>query len=562
MKLHHATLTGYTMPCLEGVSTPIEMLIHHARVSSTANQFNHATGEKLFKSLIRRKEWSPLEQISLNFEVYTTRDVSQQMIRHKSLHFQELCIEGNQKVTTLTCLGKVKKVKISDLYKRYKSSYWGRSDQLVRVYDENSKTLIPAKIKEVFSTGKKHVYKMSLEGRSRHRVYSIICTKDHKLLTFEGFKRLGDIDIEKDFVATNGKPVYQNYEWLKNAKDFSILTKTGLQGIADLANTTTHTIRKWLRINGLQYSKKEVASYNPIWNKGLPSELQPRYGKYMPLETREKIREKSRKGYKNNLYKTGNYTKESLSWRRKVAQWCLGYKQELLIKQGYKCAISGKSIDITTAEVDHILPVYARPDLAFNIENLQVLSKEQHKIKTERESKDARLSIVYRKIKSIDYYGEVETYDLEVEHTSHNYVCEGIITHNSQRYADVSEQECEVRTARGKHETDRQKSVAIELSDPRVSEWYSKQREAYDKAKQAYEWALHNGIAKEVARSVLPIGITTKLYVAGTLRDFYHYCMVRCDEKTQLEHRKVAESIRENIYNLFPILREIDNECE
>ena len=222
MKLHHAILTGYTMPCLEGVSTPLEMLIHHARVSSTANQFNHATGEKLFKSLIRRKEWSPLEQISLNFEVYTTRDVSQQIIRHHSLRIQE---------------------------------------------------------------------------------YSF-------------------------------------------------------------------------------------------------------------------------------------------------------------------------------------------------------------------------------------------------------------------RYADAREQECEVRIARLKHDTDRQKSVDVCLSDPRVAIWFEKQRKAYEIAKEAYEWALHQGIAKEVARSVLPLGITTKLYVAGTLRDFYHYCMVRCDEKTQLEHRKVAESIRENIYNLFPILREIDHECK
>ena len=220
MKLHSAKLTGYTMPVLEGVNTPLQLLIHHARVSSTANQFKHETGERLFKSLIRRKEWSPLEQVSLNFEVYTTRDVSQQIIRHHSLKIQE---------------------------------------------------------------------------------YSF-------------------------------------------------------------------------------------------------------------------------------------------------------------------------------------------------------------------------------------------------------------------RYADAREQECEVRIARLKHDTDRQKSVDVCLSDPRVALWFEKQRKAYEIAKEAYEWALHQGIAKEVARSVLPLGITTKLYVAGTLRDFYHYCCVRCDEKTQKEHRQVATSIRQHIYDLFPILAEVDNE--
>ena len=89
MKLHSARLTGYTVPCLDGLETPSQMVAHHARVSSTANQFKHDTGSKLIQSLIKRKEWSPLEMVNLVFEIYTTRDISRQILRHRSLSFQE-----------------------------------------------------------------------------------------------------------------------------------------------------------------------------------------------------------------------------------------------------------------------------------------------------------------------------------------------------------------------------------------------------------------------------------------------------------------------------------------
>jgi thymidylate synthase (FAD) len=82
-------LVSVTQPCVEGVSTPAELLAWHARISNTANQMNHATGEKLMRSLIRRQEWSPFDMIALTFEVTTTRDISRQMIRHWSFRFQE-----------------------------------------------------------------------------------------------------------------------------------------------------------------------------------------------------------------------------------------------------------------------------------------------------------------------------------------------------------------------------------------------------------------------------------------------------------------------------------------
>lgn len=80
---------GVTRPVIEELETSGQMLAWCARVSSTANQSNHATGPKLIASLIKREEWSPLEMVSATLEIVTTRDIARQILRHRSFAFQE-----------------------------------------------------------------------------------------------------------------------------------------------------------------------------------------------------------------------------------------------------------------------------------------------------------------------------------------------------------------------------------------------------------------------------------------------------------------------------------------
>lgn len=93
-------LIGVTTPMVDGVNTPEELLAYCARVSSAANQGNHLTGWKLLKRLIFKSEWSPFEMVSVTMEVETTRDVSRQMLRHRSFSFQEFS-QRYAKVTEL-----------------------------------------------------------------------------------------------------------------------------------------------------------------------------------------------------------------------------------------------------------------------------------------------------------------------------------------------------------------------------------------------------------------------------------------------------------------------------
>lgn len=69
----------------------------------------------------------------------------------------------------------------------------------------------------------------------------------------------------------------------------------------------------------------------------------------------------------------------------------------------------------------------------------------------------------------------------------------------------------------------------------------------------AYRAALDLGVAKEVARALLPEGLVpTKMYMNGTLRSWIHYWSVRCGPETQKEHREVAEKTRDVILQAYP----------
>lgn len=107
----------------------------------------------------------------------------------------------------------------------------------------------------------------------------------------------------------------------------------------------------------------------------------------------------------------------------------------------------------------------------------------------------------------------------------------------SQRYAAV-EDEPVFREARLQHPTDRQASVEC---DPDAL-WESNQTSVWTMAAEAYRYALSAGIAKEVARAVLPEGMTpSRLYMAGTLRSWLHWIELRSEQGTQKEHRLLAE---------------------
>jgi thymidylate synthase (FAD) len=122
----------------------------------------------------------------------------------------------------------------------------------------------------------------------------------------------------------------------------------------------------------------------------------------------------------------------------------------------------------------------------------------------------------------------------------------------SQRYAEV--QGFELADCRLQDEKNRQNS--LETDDLALKYWWEgAQNRVLDDARFMYESALKKGIAKEVARKLLPEGLTmSRMYMKGTLRNWIHYLEVRCDPATQKEHREVALLIKEQLLKCYPTM--------
>ena len=98
----------------------------------------------------------------------------------------------------------------------------------------------------------------------------------------------------------------------------------------------------------------------------------------------------------------------------------------------------------------------------------------------------------------------------------------------------------------------RQNSISVDDTELQ-QQWEGYQQGVINAAKQAYNWAIENGIAKEQARAVLPEGNTvSRLYVNGTIRSWIHYIELRSANGTQLEHMELAVAIADAIAQIYP----------
>ena len=130
----------------------------------------------------------------------------------------------------------------------------------------------------------------------------------------------------------------------------------------------------------------------------------------------------------------------------------------------------------------------------------------------------------------------------------------------SQRYADpVKSLNVVYREARLQDTKNRQNS--IEVFDNYIQkEWANKQEDVWKVCEGAYKWAIENGLAKEVSRSVLPEGLMeSKLYMHGTIRSWIHYIETRTDPSTQKEHREIANLCAIELGKCFPMIFELQN---
>jgi thymidylate synthase (FAD) len=126
----------------------------------------------------------------------------------------------------------------------------------------------------------------------------------------------------------------------------------------------------------------------------------------------------------------------------------------------------------------------------------------------------------------------------------------------SQRYAAAPDEPV-FREARLQDTKNRQNSFAFD--NPDLQDWWIDiQTTVARETHQLYRAALARGIAKEVARTVLPEGLTSSwLYMAGSIRSWIHYIQLRTGNGTQQEHREIAMQCRDILTRHLPSLRRL-----
>jgi thymidylate synthase (FAD) len=133
----------------------------------------------------------------------------------------------------------------------------------------------------------------------------------------------------------------------------------------------------------------------------------------------------------------------------------------------------------------------------------------------------------------------------------------------SQRYADPTKDLSFVyRDARKQDTKNRQNSIELDLTnddDRRLAyQWEMIQKTVIEKSRDAYDWAIKSGIAKEQARAVLPEGlIESRIYMNGTLRSWIHFIELRSSNGTQKEHQEVAVACAKVIAEIFPLATDL-----
>jgi thymidylate synthase (FAD) len=252
-------------------------------------------GEKVIKYLLsgERGHYGPLEHPQITFNVgFFPHSMMQQIRTHRvGISFDVQCLAGDTEVTFVKASGSLKKVKISELYDlwtngekavrerkihgrnnespgTYRSDCKKRLEKMsLRVLNEETGQFEMSHLQDVVCSGIQPVYRLTLEDGK-----TLDCTTNHKLLTSEGWQRMGEavdlvldssrqvVDTRKDcWLLCNGNTVagngfYRDKIWLKE----QIEQGKSPQEMAEISQCSLTTIREWSKRHGLKLNSKDT----------------------------------------------------------------------------------------------------------------------------------------------------------------------------------------------------------------------------------------------------------------------------------------------------------------
>jgi len=449
---------------------------------------------------------------------------------------------------------------------------WRVQRMRIRVLNEETSEFTHGHIRDVIDKGVQPVYRITLEDGKQ-----ITLTENHRLLSTDGWRTMRDAlglvgDGEQAQMTAdcrllvNGVPVHQDESWLRARR------REGLSvgEIADRAGCSYHTVRKWLKLHDLSFKPSERS--HPAWNKGRSGYRTSL--KHSP-EHLEAIR-RARTGAASNFWR-GGLTSE----RASTAAWTTLQAPKVHAQYDYTCQECGRRGGKLHAH--HIAPVWLEPARQRDIGNLISLCGDCHRaVHRTRQSElvfsrrfSARIGSIQDvavpsrrgfkltahpvRVVAVQYLGVRQTYDLSIEGPWHNFVANGVVVHNSfnefsLRYARATDDfyvpdAADVRTQVGKPGAYSFEPVEAELAERAREELQA----VYDLAYATYERLVEAGVARELARSVLPVGAYTQFYWTVNARALMNFLSLRNSEFAQLEIRRYAEAVEVPFAELMPV---------
>ena len=284
----------------------------------------------------------------------------------------------------------------------------------------------------------------------------------------------------------------------------------------------------------------------------------------------------ARSGPASNFWRGG-----ASSDRATVAAWTTTQAPKVHRQYDYTC--QSCSTRGGALHAHHISPVWLEPSRSRDIGNLISLCEQCHR--AVHRTRDAELAFMRRysdRIGSIDdidvpsrkgfkltahavrvvalqYVGLRQTYDLSIEGPWHNFVANGLVVHNSfnefsMRYAKATDdfyvpEADDVRSQVGKPGAYSFEPVSQELAEETRQELEALYKEAY----ATYARLVEKGVARELARAVMPVGAYTQFYWTVNARALMNFVSLRNAEFAQLEIRRYAEAVEAFFAERMPI---------
>ena len=204
-------------------------------------------------------------------------------------------------------------------------------------------------------------------------------------------------------------------------------------------------------------------------------------------------------------------------------------------------------------EVHDAKLVSITPDAEKQIVYMARVSNPNNQANTETSPRLIRYLIKHK------HWSPFEMASMQVEINTTRAVAAQVLRHRSfsfqefsQRYSSV-DQLGTVGLPHLRSQDLKNKQASHDDLDPSAVELMEKQiTQIYANSFDYYEYLLSQGVAKECARSILPLGTPTRLYMSGSIRSWIHYIQIRAGIETQLEHRLIAEAIKDIFEEQLP----------